>query len=74
MKNDAKPKEELKIAAFVTDPDGKPVMACVGASVVDDRVINLKNPLEVTPMDIFYEPTLRTMSTTGIWHVSFLYI
>ena len=39
--------------------------AAVGIAGVDRRVLSLKDPLEITPMDQFYNPELRTMSTTG---------
>ena len=59
------PGGQIKVAARIARPDGTPVVASVGASVVDGRIIAMKDPLEITPMDHFYEPTLRTMSTTG---------
>lgn len=49
----------------VTDRDGNPVEAAIGASVVDMSVISLKDPLEITPMDHFYNPELRVISTSG---------
>lgn len=49
----------------VTDADGNPVEAVIGAALVDESVISLKDPLEITPMDHFYNPELRTISTTG---------
>jgi hypothetical protein len=49
----------------VTDSAGKPVQAAVGVAVVDEAVISLKDPMEVTPMDRFYNPQLRVLSTTG---------
>jgi hypothetical protein len=49
----------------VTDSDGNPVEAAVGAAVVDMAVISLQDPLEITPMDHFYNPELRVISTTG---------
>ncbi|MEC9441515.1 MAG: MG2 domain-containing protein [Myxococcota bacterium] len=61
----ATPGQELAIQAKIKDANGNLTRASVGAAVVDGRVISLKDPLEITPMDHFYEPTLRTMSTTG---------
>ncbi len=49
----------------VLDPAGRPVEAAVGAALVDEAVISLKDPLEITPMDHFYNPELRTVATTG---------
>lgn len=59
------PGGEVKVAARIARPDGTSVVASVGASLVDGRIMAMKDPLEITPMDHFYEPTLRTMSTTG---------
>ena len=61
----AAPGETLDVRARVRDPDGKPVDAAVGVALVDASVIDLKDPLEITPMDRFYNPELRTLSTTG---------
>ena len=61
----ASPGQELDIKAQIKDANGSLTKASIGAAVVDGRVISLKDPLEITPMDHFYEPTLRTMSTTG---------
>lgn len=61
----AAPGQELAINAKIKDSNGALTQASIGAAVVDGRVISLKDPLEITPMDHFYEPTLRTMSTTG---------
>jgi hypothetical protein len=61
----AAPGQTVTFRARVKDPTGAMVTASVGASVVDARALAMKDPLEITPMDVFYEPTLRTMSTTG---------
>ncbi|MBA2664909.1 MAG: hypothetical protein H0U74_21655 [Bradymonadaceae bacterium] len=61
----ARPGQALAFNAAITNPRGEPVRASVGAAIVDGRIIALKDPLEVTPMDQFYHPALRTMSTTG---------
>ncbi|MBH23235.1 MAG: hypothetical protein CMH57_02000 [Myxococcales bacterium] len=59
------PGAEVDLGVRVTSATGQEVKASVGAAVVDRRVISLKDPLEITPMDHFYNPELRTMSTTG---------
>ncbi len=49
----------------VSDQNGDPVDAAVGAAVVDAAIISMGSPLEITPMDYFYNPQLRVISTTG---------
>ncbi|MBN1945060.1 MAG: hypothetical protein JW797_05255 [Bradymonadales bacterium] len=49
----------------VFDRQGNPVEAAIGVAMVDRAVISLKDPLEITPMDHFYNPELRVISTTG---------
>ena len=61
----AKPGAEIEWETHVADAQGRPVRASVGAAIVDRRVLALKDPLEITPMDQLYRPELRTMSTTG---------
>jgi hypothetical protein len=61
----ARPGSTLQVTATIRDPKGLPVEAALGAAIVDQRVIALKDPLEITPMDRFYNPELRTMSLTG---------
>ena len=59
------PGSDYSGAVVVRDANGNPVDAAVGVSVVDEAVISLLDPMEITPMDHFYNPELRTMSTTG---------
>jgi hypothetical protein len=61
----AAPGQKLSVSAEVRDRDGKLVTASVGASVVDQAVIGMLDPLELTPMDKFYNPQLKVLSTTG---------
>lgn len=61
----ASPGADLSMKVRVRDPSGRYVKASVGVAGVDRRVLSLKDPLEITPMDQFYNPELRTMSTTG---------
>lgn len=61
----ARPGSRLGVDAVVRDKAGNPVAFAMGAAVVDQRVLALKDPLEITPMDRFYNPELRTMSITG---------
>jgi hypothetical protein len=61
----ARPGSTVQITATVRDPRGQPVEATLGAAIVDQRVLALQDPLEITPMDQFYNPELRTMSLTG---------
>ena len=63
--DEARPGQTLDITAKIRNAQGELIQASVGAAVVDERILSLKDPLEITPMDAFYEPTLRTMSTTG---------
>lgn len=39
--------------------------ACLGVSLVDEAVLSLMNPLEKTPLDRFYNPQLKVLSTQG---------
>lgn len=61
----AAPDADVSSKIRVTDHNGKPVQAALGVSVVDEAVISLKDPHEITPMDRFYNPQLRVLSTTG---------
>ena len=63
--DEARPGAPLSITARVEDAQGRAVDASIGAALVDGRILSLKDPLEITPMDRFYEPTIRTMSTVG---------
>lgn len=59
------PGEPFTARIEVTDGQGNPVEATLGASVVDLAVIGLKDPLRISPIDLFYNPRLRVLSTTG---------
>ena len=61
----AAPGSDVNVIAKILDRDGITTDASVGIAVTDQRILAMKDPLEITPMDHFYEPTLRTMSTTG---------
>ncbi len=61
----AAPGAALEIEARVRDRHGKKVRFAASAALVDSAVLALKDPLEVTPMDRFYDPDLRTLATTG---------
>ena len=61
----ASPGADISMRVKVQDASGTPIKASVGVAGVDRRVLTLKDPLEITPMDQFYNPELRTMSTTG---------
>ena len=45
--------------------DGHPVDARIGASVVDQAVISLLDPLEHAPRDRFYNPEQKVLASTG---------
>lgn len=59
------PGSALSGTIVVRNGAGEKVNASVGVALVDESVISLKDPLEITPMDLFYNPELRTISTTG---------
>jgi hypothetical protein len=61
----AAPGEALEISAVVRDRRGRAVDFAASAAIVDSAVLALNDPLEVTPMDRFYDPDLRTLGTTG---------
>jgi hypothetical protein len=62
---EARPGDELAVRAHVRTPRGEAADVAVGAALVDRSVLALEDPLEVTPMDRFYNPELRTLATTG---------
>ncbi len=49
----------------VEDTNGHRVDASLGVAVVHSAVLAMKDPLEITPMDTFYNPELRTLANTG---------
>lgn len=63
--DELRPGQEAEVEVQVRDAQGRPARVALGASMVDGGLLSLKDPLEITPMDHFYDPTLRTMSTTG---------
>jgi len=61
----AKPGDKVKIIANIQNAEGEKVTGSVGASIVDQAVLSLLDPLEKTPMDKFYRPELKVLSSTG---------
>ncbi len=61
----AAPGETIKVTAMVKNAKGKKIDAAVGASIVDEAVLSMLDPLEKTPMDKFYNPQFKVLSTTG---------
>jgi hypothetical protein len=61
----AAPGAELRVEARVRDARGRPVRFAASAALVDSAVLALNDPLEVGPVDRFYDPDLRTLATTG---------
>jgi hypothetical protein len=63
LKPRVKPGEKLMVTVDVKNPKGGD--SVVGAMMVDDAVISLLDPLEVTPGDHFYNPQRKVISTGG---------
>jgi len=63
LKPRVKPGEKLDIKVEVKTRSGKE--AALGAALVDNAVISLMDPMEVTPMDHFYNPQRKVISTGG---------
>lgn len=61
----ATPGAAIEVEAVVRDRRGRPVEFAGSAAIVDSAVLALHDPLEITPMDRFYDPLLRTLGTTG---------
>ncbi|MEI8256454.1 MAG: alpha-2-macroglobulin family protein, partial [Deltaproteobacteria bacterium] len=61
---EARPGDRVHVSARVTR-DGVPIEARVGASVVDQAVISLLDPLEHDPRDRFYNPQQKVLAETG---------
>ncbi|MBW1870629.1 MAG: hypothetical protein JRJ19_01100, partial [Deltaproteobacteria bacterium] len=61
----ARPRSSLKARFKVKTPRGKAVNSILGVMLVDRSVLSLMDPLEKTPMDRFYNPVLKVLSTTG---------
>ena len=59
------PGETVKINAIVKNAKGVKINAAVGVSIVDEAVISMLDPMEKTPMDKFYNPQFKVLSTTG---------
>jgi len=59
------PREPFRPTVTVRTPSGELVDASLGVSLIDAGTLALRDPLEVTPMDHFYNPELRTLATTG---------
>ncbi len=63
LKPRVRPGEKLDITITARTKEGEE--ACLGAALVDQAVISLLDPLEKTPMDRFYNPQLKVISTGG---------
>ena len=63
LKPRVRPGEKMEITVSVKTLSGE--NAAVGAALVDNAVISLLDPLEVTPMDHFYNPQRKVISTGG---------
>ncbi|MBM4372241.1 MAG: hypothetical protein FJ098_11340, partial [Deltaproteobacteria bacterium] len=63
LKPRVKPGEVLDIQVDVKTRSGEE--AALGAALVDQAVISLMDPLETTPMDHFYNPQRKVISTGG---------
>ncbi len=63
LKPRVKPGEKLTVTVDVKNPKGGD--SAVGAMLVDDAVVSLLDPLEVTPGDHFYNPQRKVISTGG---------
>jgi uncharacterized protein YfaS (alpha-2-macroglobulin family) len=61
----ARPRTRLNASFRVSTPRKKSTTASLGVMLVDRSVLSLMDPLEKTPMDRFYNPTLKVLSTTG---------
>jgi hypothetical protein len=57
------PGEELRVTVSVKNPKGGD--SSVGAMLVDNAVVSLLDPLEVSPADHFYNPQRKVISTGG---------
>ncbi len=65
LPDQAAPRTEIRAHFSVRTAQGRPANALLGVMVVDRAVLSLMDPLEKTPMDRFYNPTLKVLSTTG---------
>ena len=63
LKPKVRPGEVLDLIVDVKTKSGEE--AALGASMVDQAVISLKDPLETTPGDHFYNPQRKVISTGG---------
>ncbi len=63
LKPKVRPGELLDLIVDVKTRSGEE--AALGASMVDQAVISLKDPLETTPADHFYNPQRKVISTGG---------
>ncbi len=63
LKPKVRPGELLDVIVDVKTKSGEE--AALGASMVDQAVISLKDPLETTPGDHFYNPQRKVISTGG---------
>jgi uncharacterized protein YfaS (alpha-2-macroglobulin family) len=63
LKPRVRPGERLDLTVRVKTRSGED--ASVGAALVDNAVVSLMDPLEVTPTDHFYNPQRKVISTGG---------
>lgn len=63
--DDLAPGDTVSATIEVRDAQGARVDAALGLAMVDEAILSLRDPLEITPMDHFYNPELRVISTTG---------
>ena len=63
LKPRVKPGEKVKFEVTVKNKGGGE--SALGAAVVDQAVLSLMDPLEVTPRDHFYNPQRKVISTGG---------
>ncbi len=63
LKPRVKPGTKLEVTVSVKTPSGGD--AALGAMMVDNAVVSLLDPLEVTPVDHFYNPQRKVISTGG---------
>ena len=63
LKPRVNPGDKVDIQVEVRTKSGE--QAAIGAALVDNAVVSLMDPLEVTPMDHFYNPQRKVISTGG---------
>ena len=61
----AAPRSEVRAQFSIRTAQNKKADSILGVLLVDRAILSLMDPLEKTPMDRFYNPTLKVLSTTG---------